>query len=244
MRQWFEGKSIPQQPRHLRPTMNFNQIVAIVAPEYGRQPEARACPDQYVGRLSQVINQADFPVRLVVNERPDSPCLIMVMESPHIKEFVDHPGPAKGRTGELLRLHLRAAIDCIGRQDMGLILVNSIQYQCTLGKKPKLYRDNVFRAVWASGGQENFKKRLQITYRAGDILMNCCTKGNDFRVHSPLRHLVETIIREMLTNVKSIRRMHPSSWWRPIRRSQEWCYQPSLMPEGSPNAATRGSLRC
>ena len=224
--------------------MNFNQIVATAAPEYGRQPEDRVCPDQYVGRLYQVINQANFPVRLAVNERPGSPCLIMVMESPHRDEFIGNLGPAKGDTGKYLRLHLTAAIDCIARQDMGLILVNSIQYQCSLGESTKLYRDKIFHAVWGNGGREEFMGRLRSTFEPGDSLMNCCTKGDNFRVHSSLRHLVEKAIRETLTDVKSIRRMHPSSWWRPIRRTEEWCYQPVMMPEGSSSAATSGSLRC
>lgn len=224
--------------------MKFDRIVAITAPEYGGQPELRLCPDQYVGRLSQVINRSDFPYRLSIDERPDSPCLIMVMESPHIDEFIGDPGPAKGATGRYLRLHLADAIDCTALQDMGLILVNPIQHQCSLGEKPTTYRDRIFRAAWAGGGHEDFTQRLLTTYKAGDILMNCCTKGNDFRVHSSLRHLVEITIRESLTNLKSVRRMHPSSWWRSIRRRQEWCYQPLMMPGGSSNAATRGSLRC
>ena len=149
-------------------------------------------PDQYVGRLYQVINQANFPVRLAVNERPGSPCLIMVMESPHRDEFIGDLGPAKGDAGKYLRLHLTAAIDCIARQDMGLILVNSIQYQCSLGESTKLYRDKIFHAIRANGGREEFMGRLRSTFEPGDSLMNCCTKGDNFRVHSSLRHLVET----------------------------------------------------
>lgn len=207
--------------------MNFNQIVAIAAPEYGRQPELRLCPDQYVGRLSQVINQADFPVRLAVNERPDSPCLIMVMESPHTHEFnepVEGPGPAKGDTGKYLRLHLTDAIDCTGRQAVGLILVNPIQYQCSLGESTELYRDKVFHAVWANGGRQEFMDRLLSTFEPGDILMNCCTWGTNGESGAPLRHLVEDAIREALPVVDSIKRTHPFSWKYAENRGKAWYY--------------------
>lgn len=204
--------------------MKFDRIVAITAPEYGRQPELRLCPDQYVGRLSQVINRSDFPYRLAVKERPDSPCLIMVMESPHIDEFVGDPGPAKGATGEYLRLYLADAIDCTRLQDIGLILVNPIQNQCSLGDKPTTYRDKIFRASWAGGGHENFTQRLLTTYKAGDTLMNCCTWGSNSASGEPLRHLVETAIRAALPEVDSIKRTHPSSWKHPENRGKPWYY--------------------
>ncbi len=204
--------------------MNFNQIVAIAAPEYERQPELRLCPDQYVGRLSQVINRSNFPYRLSVNERPDSPCLIMVMESPHIDELIGDPGPAKGETGRYLRMHLMDAIDCTALQDMGLILVNPIQHQCSLGDKPTTYRDRIFRAAWAGGGHDDFTQRLLTTYKAGDILMNCCTWVSNGESGAPLRHLVETAIRAALPEVDSIKRMHPSSWKYPENRGKEWYY--------------------
>lgn len=205
--------------------MNFNQIVAITAPEYGRQPEVRACPDQYVGRLSDVINQPDFPVRLAVSERPDSPCLIMVMESPHTKEFEGNPGPAKGCTGKYLRLHLTDAIDCTRRQNMGLVLMNSIQHQCSLGESDTgLYRDKIFHAVWVNGGREEFIGRLLSTFEPGDSLMNCCTWGTSSESGAPLRHLVEDAIREALPEVDSIKRTHPFSWKYLENRGRKWHY--------------------
>lgn len=205
--------------------MKFDRIVAITAPEYSGQPELRLCPDQYVGRLSQVINRSDFPCRLSVDERPDSPCLIMVMESPHIDEFIGYPGPAKGATGQYLRLHLADAIDCTGLQDTGLILVNPILHQCSLGERDTgLYRDKIFRAVWANGGREEFICRLLSTFKPGDILMNCCTWGSNGESGVPLRHLVENAIRAALPEVDSIKRTHPSSWKCAENIGKVWCY--------------------
>ena len=207
--------------------MNFNQIVATTAPEYGRLPEARVCPDQYVGRLSQVINQTDFPVRLAVNERPGSPCLIMVLESPHFHEFnepFEDTGPAKGDTGKYIRLHLVDAIDCTALQNAGLILMNPIQYQCSLGESTELYRDKIFRAVWANGGRQEFIDRLLSTFEPGDILMNCCTLGSSCDSGAPLRHLVEDGIRAALPKMDSIKRTHPFSWKYRENRGKNWHY--------------------
>ena len=205
--------------------MNFIQIVTVAAPEYCRQPETRLCPDQYVGPLSEVINHLDFPFRVAASERPDSPCLIMVMESPHRDEFIGVPGPAKGITGELIRQHLGAAIDCTKLQDSGLILVNPIQHQCSLGERDTgLYRDRIFRAVWANGGKEEFAVRLLSTFKPGDLLMNCCTWGSRGATDTPLRILVETAIRAALPKVASIKRTHPSSWKCAEHCGKPWHY--------------------
>jgi hypothetical protein len=83
--------------------MHFSHTVSIAAPNFGRPPETRTCQDQYVGPLSKLTNQHDFPFRKFVDERPDSPCLILVMESPHKDEFIEDVGPAKGKTGRNIR---------------------------------------------------------------------------------------------------------------------------------------------
>jgi len=206
-------------------SMNFNQIVTVAAPEYGRLPETRLCPDQYVGRLSEVLNHLDFPFRVAASERPDSPCLIMVMESPHRDEFIGIPGPAKGKTGELIRQHLGVAIDCTELQDMGLILMNPIQHQCSLGERDTaLYRDKIFRAIWANGGREEFTVRLLATFKPGDTLMNCCTLSSSGATGMPLRHLVESAIRAALPEVDSIKRTHPASWKYAGNCGKTWYY--------------------
>ena len=78
------------------------------------------------------------------------------------------------------------------------------------------------------GGREDFCSRLQSVLRSGDILMNCCTKGNDFESYVPLRSLVEASIRDTLPSFSSIRRMHPASWRNESFRGVEWRYQPPL----------------
>jgi len=202
--------------------MNFIEIVAVAAPEYKGQPETRQCPDQYVGQICQLIGKVDFPLRMAVTNRPTSPCLIMVLESPHTDEFIGALGPAKGRTGELIRQYLPEALDLTSRQNFGLLLMNPIQQQCSLGEAPGRYRDQVFRAVWANGGQEDFSARLNSTFKYGDILMNCCTGSNDANTRPPLRSMVEKSIRETLPKVNAMRRTHPASWKDEKWRGWEW----------------------
>lgn len=203
--------------------MNFYQIVRKIAPEYKQNLELRICPDQYVGLLSKMVEQPSFPPPAVATSKFRPRCLILVLESPHIKEFVGIPGPARGHTGAMIRQHLLAAIKIPCQINVGLILLNAKQYQCSLGNI-KSYRDKIFRAVWEAGGQEDFTQRLLSTYRSGDVLLNCCTRGNDYKVRGPLRNLVEATMRAALPKVESIRRTHPASWQYVKSRGKEWSY--------------------
>ena len=205
--------------------INYEQVIAGAVSLQGRPFEKRLCPDQYVGTLHQLLKQATFPCRLATDQRPTGPALILILESPHIDEYVDEPGPAKGFTGEMIRQHLSAAIDLAGRQAFGLVLMNAIQHQCSLGSNTAVYRDRVFRAVWAQGGKEAFQTRLAGTVKLGDLVMNCCTKGNDFEIHPPLRSLVEAAIREVMPDIETIKRMHPAAWRDPAWRGKAWRYQ-------------------
>ncbi len=57
-----------------------------------------------------------------------------------------------------------------------VLLVNSVQYQCSLGEKTSLYRDRNFVGNWLKGGREDFLERVR-SYE-GDIYINSCTKGS------------------------------------------------------------------
>lgn len=208
--------------------LNFEQIVESTMPWDGNPLEKRSCPDQYLGSLNEIFGRTGFPLRVATAERTTQPCVVMVLESPHVDEFIGTPGPAKGFTGDMIRNHLPDALRYLTLEGFGLILINAIQHQCSLGTDTSLYRDLIFRAVWAEGGREQFCSRLQSVVRSGDILMNCCTKGNDFESNVPLRSLVEASIRDTLPSMASIRRMHPASWRNESFRGVEWRYQPSI----------------
>jgi len=208
--------------------LNFEQIVKSTMPWDGNRLEKRSCPDQYLGTVNEIIRRTSFPLRVAAAERTTMPCVVMVLESPHVDEFIGSPGPAKGFTGDMICNYLTDALRDFTLDGLGLILINAIQHQCSLGTDTSLYRDLIFRAVWAGGGREQFSSRLQSVVRPGDILMNCCTKGNDFESNVPLRSLVEESIRATLPSIASIRRMHPASWRNESFRGVEWRYQPTI----------------
>lgn len=206
--------------------LNFEQIVERTMLWDGNPLENRSCPDQYLGTLNEILGRTCFPLRVAHIERTAQRCIVMVLESPHVDEFIGTPGPAKGFTGDMIRNHLPEALGNLSLDGFGLILINAIQHQCSLGADTSLYRDLIFRAVWAGGGREDFCSRLQSIVRPGDLLMNCCTKGNDFESNVPLRSLVEASISDTLPLITSVRRMHPASWRNASFRGVEWRYQP------------------
>lgn len=192
--------------------LNFAQIVGETVSLTWQSYDVRACPDQYLGLLSEVIGKPHFPLRVAAEERTEQPCLIIILESPHIDEFIGDPGPAKGFTGDMIRNYLHESINPHDVDGFGLVLINAIQHQCSLGISTSEHRDKVFRSVWAQGGQENFEARLRSVLRPRDVVMNCCTKGNDAELNTPLRSLVEASMRLHFPEVQTIRRMHPASW--------------------------------
>lgn len=91
-----------------------------------------------------------------------------------------------------------------------LILVNAIQYQCSLGVPTRRYRDKVFRSLWENGGADDFERRLQQLYRPGDMLFNCCTGSGP---RKGLRQLVTAVIRSSLGSVPLYSGPHPFGWF-------------------------------
>jgi len=221
-------------------TSNFQNTVTATVAAQGLVTETRACPDQYLGSLAGILEKSDFSVRIPAALRPTQPCLIMILESPHIDEFNGALGPAKGFTGEMIRQHLRQSISLPNLEDFGLILVNAVQYQCSLGVSTERYRDSIFRAAWDAGGRLNFGERIKQLVRTGDVVVNCCTKGNDFAINTPLRSLVETEVRRVLPGIRSIRRMHPASWRVPSWIETEWRY--SATDEAATQMSTNGGV--
>jgi len=69
-----------------------------------------------------------------------------------------------------------------------------------------------------------FMGRVAAASRSGDIVVNCCTKGNDFEIHEPLRSLVERALRRALPQILPMRRMHPASWRNKEKITKEWRY--------------------
>ena len=203
-------------------TIDFEKIVNRVVSLQGRPLEIRACPDQYLGKVSGFVEVPLSEGRTPAQKRTSEPCILLILESPHKEEFVGEPGPAKGFTGEMIKQHLGTVLGLPDLENYGLILVNAIQHQCSLGSNTTVYRDRIFRAVWSNGGAENFQNRIVSIFQVGDLIVNCCTKGNDFELYGTLRNLVEVALKTSIPNTESVRRTHPSSWFEAKQRGKEW----------------------
>lgn len=145
----------------------------------------------------------------------------MVLESPHIDEFQGHIGPAKGPTGTNIARFLTKVH---GLEDMGqrsLILVNAVQFQCSLGHPTHIFRDRIFRQGWSDGGALDFASRIGALFLEGDIVVNACTKGRVTGA-TELRRLVHTELTAVLPIDQVLKRCHPSKWNMPLRRSYVW----------------------
>jgi hypothetical protein len=203
-------------------TIDFEKIINRVVSLQGRPLEIRACPDQYLGKVAGFVEVPLTEGRTPAQKRTSEPCILLILESPHKEEFVGEPGPAKGFTGEMIKQHLGTVLGLPDLENYGLILVNAIQHQCSLGSNTTVYRDRIFRAVWSNGGAENFQNRIVSIFQVGDLIVNCCTKGNDFELYGPLRNLVEVALKASIPNTESLRRTHPSSWFEAKQRGKEW----------------------
>jgi hypothetical protein len=219
----------------------FKQVVEIVMNKFiekvvCKKPTA-PCPDQYVGTISEFKltkdgGKGDFPVRIDV---PGSDiikgvkCMIMILESPHTDEFDVGKvpiGPAKGPTGTNIRNaeHWNAVFGEEYRE-FGLVLVNAIRYQCSLGISTDCVRDEVFIEMWNGGGREEFHERLLKIVKKGDVIANCCTAGKDRKLRELVQaELVNLNNKLMAKGVsKLIRRTHPSSWGRSKKlENKDW----------------------
>jgi hypothetical protein len=195
----------------------FSSIVSPWQKQLQYPGDVRRCPDVYVGTIDKLSTESAEGcgiLRFAAGERsttrPDAPCLLLVMESPHVDEFDASKGdyvpwPANGKTGQAIQKRTpKLAVDLGLPSEAGLILLNAIPFQCSLGSqdtpasgsKPSVNwrkrRDEVFRQVWNSGGRELFLDRLRSWHCRGDTLVNACTRG---RSGKPLRDLVEEAIR-------------------------------------------------
>lgn len=202
--------------------MTFINIVSEIFNIKIGSIEERPCPDQYVGKILEFNPcEKDFPIRLPAQDRPhDTPCIILILESPHKKEFIGKPAPAKGSTGLLIRKWIGELEGLSLYKGYGLILVNAIRYQCSLGMSTKCFRDEIFRRAWSEGHDKEFLARLEEYYQDRDIVVNCCTKGNDKK--NELSRMVQKTIDKANVKCDPLGRNHPCSWFDEKKRNSTW----------------------
>ncbi len=212
---------------------NFKTIALNHNPNH---KQFQCCPDQFVGNVkvtadktgspAQNLKKDDFAERidLIDYERPDTPIVILILESPHFEEYAGNSSPrpaagkSKGKTGYNIRNYFSTVISLhslpqvIVNVDYPLILFNAIQYQCSLGVTTSKYRNRMFLECWNSFGRNDLKKRLTEIYEPGDIIINACTKGD---AKQEIRRMVKTTI-DKITGKTDFQVFHPSDWMRKI----------------------------
>lgn len=211
---------------------------------------AIACPDQYVGIINIEKNGcvSNWNVgwekdSIFIKDKTkrqsnsdtlqneDISVMAIVLESPHKDEFDNNQaiGPAIGTTGNNIEKYLpKEILDYLARGDEKIpsgrykvLLINAIQYQCSLGTYTNKYRDKIFSKMWKSQNinkenedKNDFCNRLES--HNPKVVINCCTKGKfkNKEIKKHLRKLVQNKISEYCNgkNILELRASHPSRW--------------------------------
>jgi hypothetical protein len=198
------------------------------------------CPDQYVG-IVRYMNSFTFESdngdfnRINLNESFEPKhdfCIIVVLESPHIREYDRKTktaiGPANGMTGANIRQFIGFSLGGITlptvTSKFDLLLVNAIQYQTSLGFSPSRYRDLIFLDLWRMDcTRDGFNKRLEnyISRYCNGIIINCCTQiGKNREVKDAISRIITTIISKPKRQFILAEAPHPSSCWYRRRKAK------------------------
>lgn len=147
--------------------------------------------------------------------------IAIIIESPHVDEFIAQPYlPAQGVTGINLKGYLSRLFfelenqGHLNKDKYKVLLVNSIQYQCSLGYPTTKYRDRMWGIMWNdSKVKDDFKQRIKDI--SPSIIINLCTKSSESSSAKDRRTQVQKAVEEVnrdKRNVKFFIGNHPSSW--------------------------------
>ncbi|MCF4151792.1 hypothetical protein L2W58_08245 [Dethiosulfovibrio sp. F2B] len=211
--------------------MGYEETVEGILDSYSKKKDKKwfcncKCEDQWIS-----VEEKNEGYELTPNDRPsqesDDPCFILILESPHRREFKTYdkknkklktlktPKPANGKTGRNIQDHFidSMAIQMDGKKKCYIYLLNAIQYQCSLGltqnQENKKIKLDIFNKTWGNEGMENFKERLKGVYgtipdNRPTYIVNACTNLGK------LKEDITTRASEV-TEKKIFQRCHPSS---------------------------------
>ena len=195
-----------------------------IASQYGCNAyERRCCPDKWFFVENMLESTDELPYQNIDHVNDDKACkIVFVLESPHIDEFkrAKGPAPANGPTGRFLRAFWRRIFEdrfC----GYKIVLVNAIQYQCSLGTSPINHkiRDSVFQSLFANEDfYEGCKERLRKIVETGDVVLNACTKG---KARTNRKENNKEMVRSLLKGYNMVEVPHPGSWifrWRQVKK--------------------------
>lgn len=154
------------------------------------------------------------------------PVLAIMLESPHKNEYKnEYSMPACGKTGYNLYKFLPKYLNCINStleskdESKGIgyidiksgiyrvLLINAIQYQCSLGQKIKSYRNKVVEKMWANDiVKKDFESRIA-SYKL-NIVINCCTSC-DLNLRKKVQESINNVVSK---EVVMFHAYHPCKW--------------------------------
>lgn len=193
------------------------------------------CTDQQVGNVGELCKQYEESKQICFVrkeiEHSVRPRVVVVLESPHKDEYYktgDHwiaIGPACGCTGCRL---IRNWHTIFGQRFDGyeLVLVNAIQYQCSLasiGEHFKRYKDKIVsECLWLKSFQKDFLDRIISLSSQNVVFINACTRGN---FESGARSRISKLLKSK--GIKFLCVDHPSSWFTSamVERQQQYAKQ-------------------
>lgn len=225
----------------------------IILESFAEMVSRRTCPDQKLFDLKfrDNIRQGTLAWKRESINPSSKKRIVLIVESPHKDEFRngDLGEPVSGSSGTNLfndfDLFIERILECYSDIKLDgeyeLILINSIQQQCSMGITTGLFRTISFIGQWFKGGKVDFEKRLSdLDLTEHDIIVNACTigKGNnnnpnintEFDQESlkvffsnpeiryvnsrGIKHLVSQSIELVIdgSDIKLINTNHPSNW--------------------------------
>lgn len=205
----------------------FVEIVNQVT-EMDDNEKARArifCPDQSVGLIKEACAPGEFNrVDIYDGYRGYNNAegrVILILESPHEREYVYSSGkwvavgPAQGCTGCSIRNKFRKIFSgSVSVDRYELILVNAIQYQCSLGRAlngkgnfSRIKNLIVQKTLSENAFQEDLAKRIDAVFRidSQDFIVNASSSD------TAICCAVNSVLRGMTTRV-ICGVPHPFSW--------------------------------
>lgn len=169
------------------------------------------CPDNFIGTIENMKPKLNFSISTrkeftkrnsiddIINNGYKN--IVMILESPHINEYKyaneNFIAPAIGKTGDFLQRYFYACIkSCLSHDEKyNVILMNAIQYQCSLGEDTIIYRDKLWCDLWFNyNKKDDFINRLK--HYNPDIIINACTIG---------MHIVHETNKKQKPNLKYIK---------------------------------------
>ena len=248
---FYKDESIPKEGKfnpNRCPDVMYSQPIEVWKnlASKKQKPDYLKIADGKIAELQAVKRVSVGGIQTSVN---DIPKIILVLESPHTNEFGDNKiAPAQGTSGRNIEKYLPYIFSVQQFNGYYVAIVNSIQYQCSLGRNlnrgnNRKEKNDLFNFLFnlhlvnARLYRDSLVNRVRsICNLKTDIIVNCCTQGNrpyqgeKCVVACPKEdnsRLVYLAIKTVPKNgdiCRMVRMQHPSRWHSSCSNRCIWFY--------------------